>query len=130
MTRNIKWPAAFLTLAITVTGDVSAQDQRQQRTPERVFTVNELGGESDEHLGPVQLIGVIAAVIQGRGFVLVDKCEYANCGLTCLTEPCTKKIPVRWSGQAPLLERTVCVAGVLSRTEKGLSFVGREIRGQ
>jgi hypothetical protein len=28
----------------------------------------------------------------------VDKREYADCGLTCLGEPGTKKIPVRWSG--------------------------------
>jgi hypothetical protein len=75
----------------------------------------------------VELIGVVAAVSQGQGFVLVDRREYADCGLSCLAEPGTKKIPVRWSGDAPKLEQTVRVAGILSKTEKGLSFVAQQI---
>jgi hypothetical protein len=91
---------------------------------------NDLAGKPGEHLGQVQLIGVVAAVSQGQGFVLVDKREYADCGLTCLAEPGTKKIPVRWSGDAPKLEQTVRVAGILSQSEQGLSFVAQEIRIQ
>jgi hypothetical protein len=64
---------------------------------------------------------------KGKGFVLLDKREYADCGLTCLAEPGTKKIPVRWSGDTPKLEQTVRVAGILSQSEKGLSFVAQEI---
>ena len=94
MTTKNKWPSALLAVAITlVAGGVRAQDQqRQQRPPDGAVTVNHFAGKPDEHLGQVQLIGVVAAVSQGRGFVLVDKREYADCGLTCLAEPGTKKI--------------------------------------
>jgi len=111
MTIKSKWLGALLAVAITLTaGGVRAQDQqRQQLTPESDVSVNDLAGKPGEHLGQVLLIGVVAAVSQGQGFVLVDEREYANCGLTCFAEPGTKKIPVRWSGDAPRLEQTVRV---------------------
>jgi hypothetical protein len=129
MTTRSIWPGALLAVAITlVAGGVKAQDQqRQQRTAEGAVSVNDLAGKPGEHLGQVQLIGVVAAVSQGQGFVLVDKREYADCGLSCLAEPGTKKIPVRWSGDAPKLEQTVRVAGILSQSGQGFSFVVQEI---
>ena len=128
MTKT-KCLGALLAAAITlVVGGGRAQDQqRQQRTPEVTVTVNDLAGKPGEHLGPVRLIGVVAVVSQGRGFVLVDQREYADCGLSCLTEQGTKKIPVYWSGDAPKLEQTVRVAGILSQSENGLSLVAQEI---
>lgn len=124
-----KWPDALLIVAFAlVAGGVRAQDQQSQHpTLADAVTVNDLAAEPDKHLGRVQLVGVVAAVSQGKGFVLVDKREYADCGLACLTEPGTKKIPVRWSGDAPKLEQTVRVVGILSRREEGLSFVAQEI---
>jgi hypothetical protein len=101
--------------------------QPQQKTPAPTVTVNDLASKPDEHLGQVQLVGVVAAISQGEGFVLVDKREYADCGLSCLAEPATKKVPVRWSGDAPKLEQTVHVAGILSQSAKGLSFVAQEV---
>ena len=129
MTRKSKCLGALLAGAITlVGGGVRAQDQqRQLRTPEVTVTVNDLAGKPGEHLGQVRLIGVVAVVSQGQGFVLVDMREYADCGLSCLTEQGTKKIPVRWSGDAPKLEQTVRVAGILSQSEQGLSLVAQEI---
>jgi len=129
MTTKSRWPGALLAVAITlVAGGVRAQDQqRQQLTPDGAVTVNDLASKPGEHLGQVQLIGVVAVVSQGQGFVLVDQREYADCGLTCLAEPGTKKIPVRWRGDAPKLEQTVRVAGVLSQSKQGLSFVAKEI---
>jgi hypothetical protein len=129
ITTKNKFSGALLAVAITLNaGDVRAQDQeRQQLAWESAVTVNDLAGKPGEHLGQVQLIGVVAAVLQGQGFVLVDKREYTDCGLTCLAEPGTKKIPVRWSGDAPQLEQTVRVAGILSQREHGLSFVAQEI---
>ena len=129
MTTKNKWPGALLAVAITlVAGGIRAQDhQGQQRTPEDAVTVSDLAGKPGEHLGEVELIGVVAAVSPGQGFILVDGREYANCGLSCLGEPSTKKIPVRWSGDAPKLEKTVRVGGILSKTEKGLSFVAQQI---
>jgi hypothetical protein len=129
MTTKSKCLGALLAGAIAlVGGGVSAQDQqRPQRTPEVTVTVNDLAGKPGEHLGQVRLIGVVAAVSQGQGFLLVDQREYADCGLSCLTEQGTKKIPVRWSGDAPRLEQTVRVAGILSQSENGLSLVAQEI---
>jgi hypothetical protein len=129
MTTKTKCLGALLAGAITLLGvGARAQDQqRQQRTPEVTVTVNDLAGKPGEHLGPVRLIGVVAVVSQGQGFVLVDKREYADCGLSCLTEQGTKKIPVHWSGDAPKLEQTVRVTGILSQSENGLSLVAQEI---
>ena len=47
------------------------------------MSVNDLAAKPGEHLGPVQ-VGVVAAVAEGKGFVLVDEREYAACGLSCL----------------------------------------------
>ena len=129
MTTKTKWSCALLTVAFTlVIGGVRAQDQQsQQPMLAGAVTVNDLAAKPGEHLGRVQLVGVVAAVSQGKGFVLVDKREYADCGLACVTEQGTKKIPVRWSGDAPKLEQTIRVAGILSRSEEGLSFVAQEI---
>jgi hypothetical protein len=129
ITTKTKWPDALLIVALAlVAGGVRAQDQRsQQPTLADTVTVNDLAGEPDKHLGRVHLVGVVAVVSQGKGFVLVDKREYADCGLACITERGTKKIPVRWSGDAPKLEQTIRVAGILSRSEEGLSFVAQEI---
>ena len=129
ITTKTKWLYALLIVSFAlVTGGIMAQDQHpQQPTLEGALTVNDLAGNPDEHLGQVQLVGVVAAVSQGKGFVLVDQREYADCGLTCLTEPSTKKIPVRWIGDAPKLEQTIRVAGILSRNKEGLSFAAQEI---
>jgi hypothetical protein len=116
---------------ILVAVGVSAQDQQpQKQTRAAEVSVNDLAEKPGEYLGPVQLVGVVALVSQGKGFVLVDKREYADCGLSCLAEPGTKRVPVRWSGDAPKPEQTVRVAGILSRTEKGLSFDGQEVESQ
>ena len=110
---------------------VTAQDQQpQKQTGAGEVSVNDLAVKPGDYLGIVQLIGVVAVVSQGKGFVLVDKREYADCGLSCLAEAGTKRIPVRWSGAAPKLEQTVRVAGVLHQTEKGLSFVAQEVQSQ
>ena len=129
ITTKTKWPDALLIVAFAlVAGGVRAQDQEsQQPTLADAVTVNDLAAKPGEHLDRVQLVGVVAAVSQGKGFVLVDKREYADCGLSCFAEPGTKKIPVRWSGDAPKLEQTVRVAGILSRSEEGLSLVAQEI---
>jgi hypothetical protein len=127
-TRN-KWACALLVGAfVLVTDGRNALGQQpQQQTSTGAVTVNDLANKPNEHLGQVQLVGVVAAVSQGEGFVLVDKREYADCGLSCLAEPATKKVPVRWSGDAPKLEQTVHVAGTLSQSTKGLSLVAQEV---
>jgi hypothetical protein len=124
-TKN-KWRLLALLFALFTNG-VGGQDQQSQNGV-GIVSVNDLVGKPADHLGQVQLVGVVAAVSEGKGFVLVDKREYADCGLSCVAEPATKKIPVRWSGDAPKLEQTVRVEGTLRQTDKGLSLVAQEVR--
>lgn len=119
----------YLLLAVVfsfLVSGINAQDQQPQ-TGGATVDVNELVTKPTDHLGKIQLVGVVAAVSQGSGFVLVDKREYADCGISCISEPGTKKVPVKWTGDAPKLEQTVRVEGTLRQTDKGLSLVGQEI---
>ena len=126
MTTKNKWLFLAVVFALFTNG-VSGQEQQPQ-TGAGIVGVNDLVGKPAEHLGQVHLVGVVAAVSQGKGFVLVDKREYADCGLSCVAEPATKRIPVRWSGDAPKLEQTVQVEGTLNQTDKGISLVAQEVR--
>jgi hypothetical protein len=125
ITKN-KWVLLAVVFSLFAQG-VNGQDQEPQ-SGGTILTVNDLVAKPAEHIGQVQLVGVVAAVSQGNGFVLVDKREYADCGISCISEPGTKKIPVRWSGDAPKLEQTVRVDGTLHQTDKGLSLVARVVR--
>jgi hypothetical protein len=40
-----------------------------QSAPADIVTVNDLAEKPNEHLGQVKLVGVVAAVSQGQGFV-------------------------------------------------------------
>ena len=116
----------FLTILFSLFAlGVYGQDN-QSESAGAVLSVNDLAAKATQHLGDVRLVGVVAAVSQGSGFILVDKREYADCGISCIAEPGTKKIPVRWSGDAPRLEQTVRVDGTLQQTDKGLSLVAKD----
>jgi hypothetical protein len=90
-------------------------------------TVNDLAAKPSAYLGQVAVIGVVAAIKAGQGFTLVDKREYAACGLSCLNEPDTRKIPVRWHGDPPKLEQIVRITGVLEKSDQGLVFAAKNI---
>jgi hypothetical protein len=90
-------------------------------------TVNDLASDPSTYLGQVSVIGVVAAVNSRQGFTIVDKREYAACGLSCFSEPDTRKIPVRWNGDPPKLEQTVCVIGVLEKSDRGLVFSAENV---
>ena len=126
MITKTEWLLLVVVFSLFSQG-VNGQDQQPQGE-DVVLNVNDLAAKPAEHLGQVQLVGVVAAVSQGNGFVLVDKREYADCGISCISEPGTKKIPVRWSGDAPKLEQAVRVEGTLRQTDKGLSLVAQEVR--
>jgi hypothetical protein len=126
MIKKNKWILVAVVFSLYAQG-VNGQDQQPQ-SEGAVLNVNDLAAKPAEHLGQIQLVGVVAAVSQGSGFVLVDKREYADCGISCVSEPGTKKIPVGWSGAAPKLEETVRVDGILRQTDKGLSLVAEEVR--
>lgn len=127
MTIKKSWLHALGALAFgVVTAGLNAQEEAPPR-PAAAVSVNDLAAKPGEHLGPVQVVGVVAAVSAGKGFVLVDAREYAACGLSCLAEAGTAKIPVRWGGAAPKPEQPLRVAGTLSRTDQGLKFVAQEL---
>ena len=93
----------------------------------RATTVNDLASNPSAHLGQVAVVGVVAAVKAGQGFTIVDQREYADCGLSCLNEPQTRKIPIRWDGAAPKLQQTVRIDGVLEKSERGLVFSAKNV---
>lgn len=93
----------------------------------RSSTVNQVAAKPADHLGALRIIGVVATVTPGKGFLLVDEHEYSECGLSCLKESGTKRIPVQWGGDSPKLEQLVQVQGILSRSDKGLSFAAEKI---
>jgi hypothetical protein len=90
-------------------------------------TVDDLAANPSAYLGQVSVIGVVAAVKAAQGFTIVDKREYADCGLSCLNEPDTRKIPVRWDGDPPKLQQTVRITGVLEKSDHGLIFSAKNV---
>jgi hypothetical protein len=90
-------------------------------------TVNDLASDPSAYLGQLAVIGVVAAVKGGQGFTIVDKREYAACGLSCFNEPDTRKIPVRWDGVPPKLQQTVRITGVLEKSDHGLVFSAKNV---
>jgi hypothetical protein len=123
----------IVTLAMVAIGTVApcADGQQAIDSTSPAFsgatTVNDLAANPSAYLGEVAVIGVVAAVKAGQGFTIVDKREYADCGLSCLNEPDTRKIPVRWEGDAPKLEETVRIIGVLKKSDRGLVFSANNV---
>jgi hypothetical protein len=92
-----------------------------------VTTVNDLAADPSAYLGQIAVVGVVAAVKAGQGFTIVDKREYAACGLSCFNEPDTRKVPVRWDGAPPKLQQTVRITGVLEKSDRGLVFSAKNV---
>ena len=91
------------------------------------LTVNGLAAKPDAHLGRVSLVGVVASINKGKGFLLIDDAEYKACGLSCLTEAGTKKVPVRWTGLPPKVEGTVRIDGTLTKAAKGFTLAADKV---
>jgi hypothetical protein len=123
----------IVTLALMVIGILATCADAQQAIDSTspassgATTVNDLAANPSAYLGEVAVIGVVAAVKAGQGFTIVDKREYADCGLSCLNEPDTRKIPVRWNGDPPKLQRTVRIIGVLEKSDRGLVFSAKNV---
>lgn len=94
------------------------------------LAVNDLAASPSAHLGPVSLVGVVGTVSEKKGFVVVDTREYKECGLSCLTEAGTKKIPVRWTGAVPQVKDTVRIDGELQKEEKGYALRASKVAKQ
>jgi hypothetical protein len=119
---------ALMAIGILVTC-ADAQQAIDATSPTSIgaTTVNDLAANPSAYLGKVAVIGVVAAVKAGQGFIIVDKREYADCGLSCLNEPDTRKIPVRWDGDPPNVQQTVRITGVLEKSDHGLIFSGKNV---
>ena len=96
-------------------------------TPRPATPVDDLASDPSAYLGQVAVVGVVAAVKAGQGFTIVDKREYAACGLSCFNEPDTRKIPIRWDGDPPKLQQTVRITGVLEKSDRGLVFSAKNV---
>ena len=96
-------------------------------TPRPATTVDDLASDPSAYLGQVAVVGVVAAVKAGQSFTIVDKREYADCGLSCVNEPETRKIPIRWDGASPKLEQTVRIDGILEKSKRGLVFSAKNV---
>jgi hypothetical protein len=123
----------IVTLATTAVGILATCAHAQQAIDStspastRATTVNDLASDPSAYLGQVAVVGVVAAVKVGQGFTIVDKREYAACGLFCINEPDTRKIPVRWDGAPPKLQQTVRITGVLEKSDRGLVFSAKNV---
>ena len=129
MLIRIKYAILILIAFSAVT---SATYAEEPNTPKAVkpLTVNELAANPAAHFGRVSVVGVVGTVNPGKGFLLVDSREFKNCGLSCLTEPGTNKIPFIWTEVAPQVEQTVQVDGLLEKTTKGFSIKAEKVTKQ
>jgi len=123
----------IVTLATTAFGILATCVHAQQAidstslASSHATSVDDLASDPSAYLGQVAVVGVVAAVKVGQGFTVVDKREYAACGLSCFNEPDTRKIPVRWDGVPPKLEQTVQITGVLEKSDRGLVFSAKNV---
>lgn len=116
---------AFVALAATAYA-------AEPNTPKAVkpLSVNELAANPAAHSGRILVVGVVGTVNPGKGFVLIDSREFQECGLSCLTEPGTNKIPFVWTGATPQVKQTVQVDGILEKTAKGFSIKAEKVTNQ
>ena len=126
----IKMRQAVLVIAfIAVTASAYAAEPNAPAAG-KALTIDELAANPAAHSGHVSVVGVVGTVNPGKGFVLIDSKEFQECGLSCLTEPGTKKIPFVWTGAAPQVKQTVLVDGILEKTAKGFSIKAEKVTGQ
>lgn len=124
MKNNLK---AIIAIALAVTPLISALAQNQAASKVKSVTVNVLAKSPKSYLGNVTVLGTVATVTPKTGFLLIDSREYKECGLSCLSEAGTKKVPVKWAGTAPKAEKPVKVFGVLKKTDKGFEFIASKV---
>ena len=129
MLIRMKYAAVIIIALVAIMAAAYAQEPN---TPKAVkpLTVDELAANPAAHSGHVSVVGVVGTVNPGKGFVLVDSREFKNCGLSCLTEPGTNKIPFLWSGATPQVKQTVQVDGILEKTAKGFSIKAEKVTKQ
>ncbi len=129
MLARMKHVLVIVVALIATTTSVYAAEVNTPETG-KPLSVNELAANPSSHSGRISVVGVVGTVNPGKGFVLIDSKEFQDCGLSCLTEPGTKKIPFLWSGAAPQVKQTVQVDGILEKTAKGFSIKAERVTKQ
>ncbi len=120
----------FATIAFVAIIATAYAEEPNKPKGVKPLTVDELAANPAAHSGRVLVVGVVGTVNPGKGFVLIDSREFRNCGLSCLTEPGTNKIPFVWTGTAPQAKQTVQVDGILEKTAKGFSIKAEKVTRQ
>ncbi len=129
MLARMKHVVVIAIALASITASVYATEPNTPRTG-KPLSVDELAGNPAAHSGRISVVGVVGTVNPGKGFVLVDTRECKNCGLSCLTEPGTNKIPFLWTGATPQVKQTVQVDGILEKTAKGFSIKAERVTVQ
>ncbi len=129
MLARMKHVIVIITAFIAVTASAYAAEPDIPKSA-KPLSVDELAANPAAHSGHVSVVGVVGTVNPGKGFVLVDSREFKNCGLSCLTEPGTNKIPFVWAGATPQVKQTVQVDGILEKTAKGFSIKAEKVTKQ
>ncbi len=129
MLAGMKHILVIITAFIAFTTSAHAAEPNTPKAGKPI-TVDELAANPAVHSGRVSVVGVVGTVNPGKGFVLVDSREFKNCGLSCLTEPGTNKIPFLWTGATPQVKQTVQVDCILEKTAKGFSIKAEKVTKQ
>ncbi len=129
MLAKMKHVIAIIIVVVAVTAAAYAEEPNTPKAG-KPLSVDELAATPAAHSGRVSVVGVVGTVNPGKGFVLVDSREFKNCGLSCLFEPGTNKIPFLWTGATPQVEQTVQVDGILEKTAKGFSIKAEKVTKQ
>ncbi len=126
---KMKHVIAIIIAVVAVTAAAYAEEPNTPKAGKPI-SVDELAANPTAHSGRVSVVGVVGTVNPGKGFVMVDSREFKNCGLSCLTEPGTNKIPFIWTGATPQVKQTVQVDGILEKTAKGFSIKAEKVTKQ
>ncbi len=129
MLAKMKHLIAIIIAVVAVTAAAYAEEPNAPKAG-KPLSIDELAANPAAHSGRVSVVGVVGTVNPGKGFVLVDSREFKNCGLSCLTEPGTNKIPFVWTGATPQVKQTVQVDGILEKTAKGFSIKAEKVAKQ
>ncbi len=129
MLARMKHVVVIAIAFIAVTAPAYGAERNAPMT-EKPLSVNELAANPSVHSGRISVVGVVGTVNPGKGFVLVDSREFKNCGLSCLLEPGTNKIPFAWTGTTPEVKQTVQVDGILEKAAKGFSIRAAKVTTQ
>lgn len=81
-------------------------------TVERTLSVEQLMRDADVHKGEIVVEGVVSAVSESeRRVALIDAAEYEHCGVVTCAE---YTLPVRWTGELPVLKERLRVRGSIA----------------